>query len=424
MSDILDVIIAVVIVLAVSLGIWSADMHFFHISQNENLAQKTAYFWEEYSNALNSYVLANQNSAIPEQVTCSMLQSAGYLSTGFGGGNCTDPIGETLTGYVSSPWGFPQSWLVVASSLPNTGILAKNDINNQVKWQYFTAAVAADASGATGATLNNNNFQIVNSNQPAGNLDDYFPASGVPDPMSAPVLTEYDNYGIMFTPALSLNPGYWLWTVTAEANIGASSNISFQNLGYSAICPTGGITPAPNTTNWAIVLLNTANYMTDNNDANFSNTYYLCFPASKNIINNNLSYNPFPSVSSTNVYNYDSNQENCTPNNPCTDGEPFGGSFSDSGNSNTVPPQVSSFDEITVGNNVYTLVDYIGGANGLLYNSALNMYPFNVAVLWQGRPTNINDVTMQANIYSGAIYATAPFWPVSEVNGENNIALN
>ena len=130
-SQILGAIVAIMIALVVGIGV----VHFYDNSaKNQNIiviAQRTADYDNVFMQALDSYVKANVNSA-GGQVTCANLQTAGYLDKSY---DCVDPLGETLTGYVSSPWGFPQTWFMTVAGYPSniTEELDKYGINSTLK---------------------------------------------------------------------------------------------------------------------------------------------------------------------------------------------------------------------------------------------------------------------------------------------------
>ena len=96
---------------------------------NSNLiAQKTAYVWHNFAEGLNSYVKQNESLITnSEVITCQQLEASGYYSAN----SCQDPVGETLEGVIAAPYGFPQSWGVIAASKPSPSIMSMNGLGSQ-----------------------------------------------------------------------------------------------------------------------------------------------------------------------------------------------------------------------------------------------------------------------------------------------------
>ena len=298
LTKLLDIIIGLIIVLAVSITIW----HFYsgNLKTNvaDNIAQETAYSYDTFAGALNSYVQANFNNNISGAVSCSALKADNFLSSGF---SCTDPIGETLSGYISSPWGFPQTWLVVPTTTPNASVLSKFDINNALQWKSFTYMVAQDAmnenQNVKGFSVNGSNQFTMPDSDAISDLSDYFPSSNVEFPQAMPSIAYYDGSSIAVSPSMQKNPDYWLFNVSVTEDYNSASSgsspasIAYTNLGSTAVCPVDGLMPVTQATDWEFnsgndgvvgALYGREEIPSQTNYYNFS--FYLCVPAAKSIL--------------------------------------------------------------------------------------------------------------------------------------------
>ncbi len=417
-TKLLDIIIGILIVVIASIAIWQADVHFFNVSSSQSLAQKTAYYWNTYAGALNSYVEAEQNNAIPENVTCSDLQTAGFLSTSY---SCTDPLGETLTGYVSSPWGFPLTWLVVASSAPDAGILSKYGLNNPLKWKAFTFAVAQDSMNYgktyTAFSINSGEFSLPGSDVES-QLINYFPESDVPVTQSLPDIVYYDNFSIVVSPNIQKNPVYWLFLVSTYST-GNTGDINYQNLGESTVCPEGGIKPVTSSSTIDIKALDSPNIgnpsgnidgVMDPSFSYYSNMFYLCLPTSKSLINSNSTVFPNDDVSSTGGYASDMMVQKGIYYNGSSD------SLDDNTANQPIPFAGQAFNISDRGIN-YTYIVSIGFA---VYPSVWWSYFFN-ASLTIGTETK---TCVETALYNDIYVADAlPCWSINDMGGYQNINL-
>ncbi len=105
----------------------------------ERVESQTAEVWYEMGEAMHAYAKA-LGSGMPDTVTCQSLQAGGYLSTSFGGGNCTDPTGTQLMATATAT-----SWAVSASGVPSRDFLARFGISvGNDSWKAFLTAVAVD----------------------------------------------------------------------------------------------------------------------------------------------------------------------------------------------------------------------------------------------------------------------------------------
>lgn len=365
-----------------------------HIANISQLAADTAVTWDQYADALDAYVQSNINDpgGLPETVTCQDLQNGGYLSTSFGNGNCTDPTGEQLVGYVASPWGFPQSWMVMAASGPASDILAKYGFSRHLgvapsaasstappspnSWEAFTMQVAKDAvsneqqgsytgaviqmgSDARGQAMPNPGAFMIPASTAGYNsmLSQYFPTSGVPEPQTVPITYGYNGYAILVAPALQINPGYWLFNGELITG-GGTSYIDWTNKGYSSICPSNGITPGTPPGDWTLDCNNSNGgisaphggcwWTNATNHINYTNVY-ACIPASKTVVD---STQDFPDVSSIN-YDYQNYMVS-------TNGSYFIGVENANQAQQWQAPLGVQVLYISIGSNTYTLMSYIG----------------------------------------------------------------
>ena len=415
-TKLLDIIVGLIIVLAVSVVI----LHFYsgNLKTNviNNVAQETAYSYDTFGGALNSYVQANFNNNISGTVSCSTLKADNFLSSGY---SCTDPIGETLSGYISSPWGFPQTWLVAPTTTPNISELSKFGINNELQWESFTYMVAQDAMNENnsfkGFSVNSGNQFTMPDSGVVSNLSDYFPSSNVEFSQVMPSIAYYDGSSIIVSPSMQKNPDYWLFNVSMYL-AGNTANIDYQNLGYSAVCPVGGVQPGvPASPQWTFMMgnLNGSNpnsFVTylDWNNPYLSESIYLCIPTTKSMIDINKSV--FTNDNYSGAGNYNNNQINITgPNNVNGSDDSH-----DTNGENQVIPQVGQVYYINDGVAKYTLV--IDG--GFLYMTPLWLTYYEGVVLWEGQPASYSDIYIESSLYSsvGGV-PPAPVWPVSDVSG-------
>ncbi len=314
MSDIIGALIAIVISLVVGVGV----IHFYDNSvKNQNiivLAQRTADYDNVFMQALDSYVKANVNST-GGQITCTNLQTAGYLDKSY---DCVDPLGETLTGYVSSPWGFPQTWFMTVGGYPSniTEELDKYGINTALKWKAFEYQVAQDLTNSqdTGVVINSSNDFSEPQTTAVSALSDYFPSSNVYSPQTMPSLSTLEGFNIM-DGHFQLKPGYWIIQAQEEDTY-SGAYLDMINMGYSATCPLSdnGILPvnvpsddiltspefidtAGGSAGWGIFF------------GSIYNTFNFCLPATRTLVNSSY---VFPSVSNTDTDLSDGNNYPCS----------------------------------------------------------------------------------------------------------------
>ncbi len=421
-SNIIGALIAILITTAVGLGVLNYYNNNFNNEQLAVLAQETAEYDNIFASALNAYVKANFNNNIMGSVTCADLRAGNFLSASY---RCTDPAGEQLAGYVSEPWGFPQTWLAAPLSLPNAGILAKFGINNALRWKEFTFLVAQDSMNgqpsleAFGIAAGNN-FTSPQSGY-TDNLANYFPESGAEFSQTMPAVSYYDGYSFAISPNIQSNPSYWLFYVLLNTSAD-TADINYQNLGYSAVCPAGGIIPGQNTTGWQF-LMNAIyynggtgiNYIADIDVAStptFFTPFYLCIPTAKSIIKTGVTV--FPSLNYYGANNYALNQLNT-----------FGAYYDGSGDayskvSGQDAPQANQAFYITDGFAKYTLLLSEGYVNG--NNDSWQFY-YAGAIFWEGEPADPASLCIESAL-SGLLPPVPPCWPVSGDAGINSVVLN
>jgi hypothetical protein len=312
-SQILGAIVAIMIALAVGIGV----VHFYDNSaKNQNiilLAQRTADYDNVFMQALDSYVKANTNSA-GGQVTCSNLQTAGYLDASY---NCVDPLGETLTGYVSSPWGFPQTWFITVGGYPSniTEELDKYGINTALKWKAFEYQVAQDLTNSqdTGVVINSSNDFSEPQTTAVSALSDYFPSSNVYSPQTMPSLSTLEGFNIM-DGHFQLNPGYWIIQAQEEDTY-SGAYLDMVNMGYSASCPVAdnGVLPVNVPSDDILTSPGIINQTGGGPSWGFLgliyNTFNFCLPTTRALVNSSY---VFPSVSNTDTNLSDNNNYPCS----------------------------------------------------------------------------------------------------------------
>ncbi|MHB1681022.1 MAG: hypothetical protein ACYCTB_11050 [bacterium] len=431
-SNIIGAIIALFVVVTVGIGVAN---YYNRGAQNQNvvvLAQQTAYYDDVFANALNSYVNANFNNNIMGTVNCSTIQSGGFLSKDY---SCTDPIGETLEGDISEPWGFPQTWIVYNTTVPNIGILKKYGINSVLKWKEFTYLVAEDSMNDRSSfeAFSADSSGNISSPQ-SGNvsvLADYFPTSGVEFPQTVPVIDYYDGYSGIIAPNIQKKPDYWVFnvSVTENYNNGSPSTspaaITYTNLGDSAVCPSDGIIPIK-PTNWEFNIYSlppsqgAVAYNSIPNQYNYTDlNFFLCIPAAKETIN--TSNNIFSNIGPITSLNYDSDEMQIT------DGETFNGAAN---SVSGIAPQTGMVYNIKDGITSYTFMAFVslyssGYYNKGSYQVVYGQYITAGGVLWIGAPPS--NICITSSDMNPAIEvspnAYPPCWNAINDLGLTNINL-
>ncbi len=392
-SSLIGAIIAIIIVTAVGIGVINYHDRMLRNQSAIAVAEQTAHQYDEFAQALNAYVKSNFNNNIIGTVSCATLQQDNYLSSSF---SCTDPLGETLEGDVSEPWGFPQTWIVYPSTAPNQDELSKYGISSSLQWQAFTYLVASDVqdidNSMSAFSADNGAFMQPQSSV-SDELSDYFPSSGTEFSQTAPTPTYNAGYSFFIAPALQKVPDYWVFNVviTEDYNSGNPSSspaqITYANLGESAVCPQDGLTPTE-PGNWEFtpwipgtIMLN-GGRGTIPSQYNYSDiNFFLCVPSPKNIIN--TSSGIFSDIGPVTSLNYASDQVEID------NGQTYNGvANSISG----IAPQAGNVYDITVGMAQYTFIAYIslyssGYYNGGNYQVVWGNYINGGGVLWEGAPS-------------------------------------
>ena len=412
-SQILGAIVAIMITTIVGIGV----IHYYNTTaKNQNilvLAQKTAYYDSTFLQALDSYVNADSNN-LGGKVTCSDLQTAGFLSANY---DCVDPLGETLTGYVSSPWGFPQTWfMTVDSFIPNTNTeLAKFGINTQLEWEAFEYQVAQDLTDSNnlGSVLNAGNFTLPQSNI-SSNLSAYFPASDVNYPQTIPVSSYYDGFNII-AGNFQLEPGYWI-IQAQEYDSYTSAYVNMVNLGYSVVCPLSdnGVLPTNIPSGNILSQASIFNIQYGGPEWGFAGSIYnvfnFCLPATEKLVNSSY---VFPSASNSDTNLSDNNNYPCSQINfELTNGSWENGCSANSSQAaisyigvpvngeNWLPqwdgaysyleatiPDLNAYYKINIGNADYILIISMGNTSGIVGYSYHNWHSYISATMWYGNLT-------------------------------------
>ena len=381
----LQIILLVIGFMTVGVGLYEANHFWFEENQAQNMAQETAAAWNGFAQGLNAYVQQNMGTITgSETVSCQTLQSAGYYS-----GSCTDPVGETLEGVVAAPYGFPQSWGVIATSAPSPAILGKfgvgdpdNPVEQSLRWHAFAYDVATLLQGdnLVAAVYNGSSqtFKMPFGTAASTYADYSLPASPVSYGQS---VNGTGPDGLMAFPQLHKQPGYWLWQAQM-LDENSEANISFVNYGYSAVCPPGGITPVSWNSPW---VRNNATYFYWGSQGNQSpglfvsgidaanpfgyRQVFVCVPAPQALVNNNTSYDPFNSANNNaaeNVVNpsYSSPYWNGDGQNAAQAGETY---------------------VMSIGSRTYSLVAYAGVA-GAIYPGSGNVPRVLELAFYDGNP--------------------------------------
>ena len=397
----LQIILMVLAFTVVGLGLIKENHFWFEQTQAQNMAQETAAAWNGFAQGLNAYVKQNTGTITgSETVSCQTLQSAGYYS-----GSCADPLGETMEGVVAAPYGFPQSWGVIATSTPNPAILGKfgignpsNPVEQSLRWHAFLYNVATLLQGDNlVAAVYNGGSQTFK--EPFGTAASTYADYSLP----ATPITYGQTFngsgpdGLMAFPQLHKQPGYWLWQAQM-LDENSNTNISFVNYGYSAVCPPGGLMPGSWNSPWVVTSPLTGQLATNffgygggtgiyayNEDPSNPFAYqqeFVCVPAPSALVNNNTSYDPFNSVSN----NLPENIVNISYSNQYWNGD---GQNDD---------QAGEAYIISIGSQIYSLVTY-AGMTGASYPG--NYYVGRVLELafYAGDPAEVTNVA--ASVQNG-----------------------
>jgi hypothetical protein len=231
-----------------------------------------------------------------------------------------------------------------------------------------------------------------------------------------PSIAYYDGSSIAVSPSMQKNPDYWLFNVSMYLT-GNTADIDYQNLGYSAVCPVGGIQPgAPASPLWTFMMgnlggFNPNSFVTylDPAYSYLSESIYLCIPTAKSIININETV--FTNDNYSGAGNYNSNQINITGPNNINGAD----DSHDTNVGNQIIPQTGQVYYINNGAAKYTLV---------IDEGFFNMLPlwwgyYEGAILWEGQPASYSDIYIEssADPSGGGGVPPAPVWPVTDIAG-------
>lgn len=411
-SQIIGAIIGLAIITIVGVGVIEYHDRTLMNQSTYALAEKTAFQYNEFAEALNAYVKANFNNNITGTVTCATLKDDNYLSSSF---SCTDILGETLEGDISEPWGFPQTYIVYPSTAPDTAELIKFGINSELKWESFTYLVASDVqntdSSMSAFSANNGAFTQPQSSV-SDELSDYFPSSGTEFSQTAPALAYNAGYSFFIAPLLQKEPDYWVFNVVITENYNngnpstSPAQITYANLGDSRVCPKNGLVPT-DPGSWKFtpyipgtIMLNGGNGAIPG-QYNYSDIdFFLCVPSPKNIINTSNSI--FSDIGPVTSLNYASDQVEID------NGQTYNGAAN---SISGIAPQVGRVYDIAVGMARYTFIAYISLYSSGYYNSG------NYQVVW-GQYINGGGVLWEGAPSPDACVMSSPINPAPEVSPE------
>ncbi len=288
-------------------GLWAQQSQDVDYRAQRILAESEALDLVTFNQALDTYV--QQNLLDPQNLEAPLTAADLGLSPAQG----IDALGQTLEGYVSMPWGTPQSWVVLPStpgsgSVTTSAIYAKYGLTTPIEQETWAGLVAKDVAQLShgvvvGYVLDTDNmaFQDPEADQTqqvmastsaptAGptawsQLSHYFPAQAVEDPQTLPALST-GPFVPMSASELNASVGYWLWalqlynqwgTGCEQGNQTCQVTESFFSLGYSSSCPSNGLTPVSFSTpetasDWPYSMATDPSF-----GVNFS-TVYICIP--------------------------------------------------------------------------------------------------------------------------------------------------
>jgi hypothetical protein len=376
----IQIILVVISSIIIGVGIIESSSPLSNNVNSNLIAQKTAYVWHNFAEGLNSYVKQNESLITgSEIVTCQQLEASGYYSAN----SCLDPVGETLEGVIAAPYGFPQSWGVIAASKPSPSIMATNGLGSQsninaqsLNWHKFDNEVSLILQKYNLVTAvynsNTNTFK-----EPFGTgVSNYSNYSLPATPITYGVnIDGVGPDGLMAFPQLHKEPGYWLWQAQM-LDEDTNSTISFVNYGYSLACPANGVIPVSwNSSPW-VSTQNNNNIMATNFYWAFSNSapgiivnntdpsnqfnykqFFVCVPSLESTVNTSTSYDPFQSTQN-NLPNNITNPSYATSTD--WNGDPAWTIY----NGNNGATQDGATYYISIGGTYYTLVTYAGNVGG------------------------------------------------------------
>lgn len=262
----------------------------------------------EFAKALEAYVQDNIGILLPTKITYNKLRDEGYLSEFSYDGKTindgVDELGTKLSGVISSPYGFTQSFSVVQEGkIQNNqakyyGLLTDNGQLNKDRLEtvYREASqhIANMSKKYTGTiVISENGDDIIRSSYSQSNesIYEYFQRS------------EFNNKEneIMFSTFINMEkePGYWVlrYDLFYPSSKYGGPNGQYQklkSLGYSVECPTPGNSAPRNIfTPSQLITLNpdsegglemVGNIKTVGELVGFQ---YICFPATKIMVPDN-----------------------------------------------------------------------------------------------------------------------------------------
>lgn len=276
MDNLVALLISMVLTLMVSAGYFLHQSDMLAAQNRNQLAMQEAQVLVTFNQALDNYVKANLSST-----TAFSNQPLTAAALGLNAAQGTDVLGQTLGGYVASPYNAPQSWFVgptaagTTQGVSTTTVIEKFGLNNPVVMQAFWGRVAQDVAQLTSGRLQGYVYNAINatlttpnnakvsmvmpgqSSPVSGNnawdqLGNYAPTSGVPNPATTPVVYAPQQFSGLTSDTLNQAVGYWVWYLQLANTWGPGCPASgttcsvqegFFSLGWAPSCPAGGVTP-------------------------------------------------------------------------------------------------------------------------------------------------------------------------------------
>ncbi len=273
MDDLVAFLVAALLSLMALTGYYVVQESEVHQQARSQLAMAEAQSLLTMTRALDAYVSANMATS-----SAFSVQPLSATTLGLPASRAVDALGETLGGYVALPNGQPQSWFVAPAAagslqgVTTAQLLAEFGLSDPVTAQAWWGEVASDIAQLSNGTVQGYSYNAVNAailppataqtalvvpgqaSPVSGNgawspLSAFFPLSGVPYPVaSLPAIYAPYQFGGLASDSLNEAEGYWVWYLqlnTAEASSQAAETISesLTSAGWSAICPTSGLTP-------------------------------------------------------------------------------------------------------------------------------------------------------------------------------------
>lgn len=272
MDNIVGFVVAITITLLAAGGVAKYFSGQFDDNELERVALEQARSLVRHKQVLDSFLLAKSEKEIDGEVTCTDLVDEGFLDEPE---QCLDALGQTMSAWVSSPVGVPQSWIVGPASggsdsalrLERIGVSSAQDAqrfsvlvsrnvarltesqeNGYIYYEDKQAFSKSDRDEAAAPVLPGNPPKVIDDNTLGAegkwdSLAHYFPER-------VGIHTYTPGKFSNFVGTLWRQTGYWVWAADvrlnwpAECEYNCSAKMVFRDEGFSYACPANGVIPA------------------------------------------------------------------------------------------------------------------------------------------------------------------------------------